>query len=850
MSASPLVDPPIDPSRLPQTVAAGLKIVFVMRSHAHLAYHSTTIEHLLRRRHSIHVLFDPSRTNRDVTEQRSVQVWVAGRNGIDVGYAVPPSGFWHEVLAVTREARTYASYCRRRSGSTIYQERWQKYLPDSLQQFSRTRTGAWVFRRNVTGRLLGAIERRTPADSAIVAALRREAPDCVVASPTTMRSDAGIEYVKAARALAIPSVVPVLSWDNLTTKGLMHVQPDLVLAWHAGHRQEARSIHQVPASRIVVAGSPFFDKWFDRSAPIRSRSATCLQTNLDPSRPYVLYLGSSGTIAGDESWLVLRLAEAIRASSDPWLRKLQLIFKPHPANLRALPKLDAGAVIVWPREPGLPDTSETIRQFRDMLHHAVCVVGINTTGMVDAVLCDRPCVALTVREYDAKQIETVHFRRMVQSKAFYTAHSGKEVLRLLLRLRAGKDTCAGARRKFMRDYARPRGLGGDAGEAAALAIEQAAARRTAADITAAIEREFAGRPAPPPPEVEADPRPSESQVIRRAIEKARKSRIFRHYEQVRDVVLQMMDEQRDYSYSTYWKAESDGFVYMFDASPMVIAKLREHAHHVTGVKAYEYRDHHAARALRFADKLRLLKEQDRSGLFVPEAPQLGGFGYRIQRQLVNLDTLKFYECLVALDRAGVVAPMRAASQRQRVVEIGAGWGGFAYQFKTLFPNTTYIIVDLPPTLLFSVTYLKATFPDARVRMYSEVPEEDLFTGSDEVDFIFLPAHTFSRLALPAVDLAVNIASFQEMTSEQVAGYVQKLADSRCPRLYSLNKDRSKFNDELSSVTDIIRTKYCVERLDVLGVPYNVLEWEPGQDFGPATKHYQHSIGRRESQTSS
>jgi putative sugar O-methyltransferase len=120
-----------------------------------------------------------------------------------------------------------------------------------------------------------------------------------------------------------------------------------------------------------------------------------------------------------------------------------------------------------------------------------------------------------------------------------------------------------------------------------------------------------------------------------------------------------------------------------------------------------------------------------------------------------------------------------------------GWGGFAYQLKTLFPNTTYIIVDLPPTLLFSATYLKAAFPDARMKFYGERPEQELFDDLDQTDFVYLPAHALARARVPAVDVAVNLASFQEMTTEQVTGYVQKLADSGCRQLYSLNRDRSR-----------------------------------------------------------
>jgi putative sugar O-methyltransferase len=336
--------------------------------------------------------------------------------------------------------------------------------------------------------------------------------------------------------------------------------------------------------------------------------------------------------------------------------------------------------------------------------------------------------------------------------------------------------------------------------------------------------------------------PTAANILRDSIEKARSSPAFRHYEHVRDLVLRMMDEAAGYQPSSYWQQEIAGFDYMFDASPLVVAKLREHEYHLTGLRSYEYRQHHADYARRFASKLRQLREVDTSSLFVPESEALGGFGHHIDGQLVNLDTLRFYECRIALDRAGVIEGLRGP-RRHRVLEIGAGWGGFAHQLKTLFPNITYTIVDLPQTLLFSATYLKATFPDARVRIYGEVPAESLFDDLDHTDFLFLPAHAFGRLPIPPADLAVNLASFQEMTTEHVRGYVNKLADSGCRQVYSMNRDRSRYNEELSTVTELLESRYRVERLEVLDVPYTVLVSKPGKPVDPSAADYRHLIGR-------
>ena len=84
-------------------------------------------------------------------------------------------------------------------------------------------------------------------------------PDVVVASPYIFSLSREVEYVKAARSLGIPTVVVVLSWDNLTSKGTFHVLPDLTLVWNSALAEEAASLHDVPKEKLVVTGAPVFD---------------------------------------------------------------------------------------------------------------------------------------------------------------------------------------------------------------------------------------------------------------------------------------------------------------------------------------------------------------------------------------------------------------------------------------------------------------------------------------------------------------------------------------------------------------------------------------------------------------
>lgn len=308
------------------------------------------------------------------------------------------------------------------------------------------------------------------------------------------------------------------------------------------------------------------------------------------------------------------------------------------------------------------------------------------------------------------------------------------------------------------------------------------------------------------------------------LQEAAASDAFGNYLESRRHVLAMLEEQRRLAdeASAYWAEELAAFDYMLDASPLIIRKLRHHCYHLTGLQSYDYRGHHMGRGGAFAAKLAALRDEDRAGLFVPESPNLGGFGHDVGGALVNLDTLKFYECMIALEKAGFLEGVRSpGSGRPIVVEIGAGWGGFAYQFKTVFPHVTYVIVDLPQSLLFSATYLKTMFPAANVYEYDpgaavepEAPEH--------WDLVFLPSWALGQIAQWRPDLAVNMVSFQEMRADQVDRFAALLHGMGCSRLYSLNRDRSPHNSEIVSVRRSLEPYYRLEEVRVLGYPYNFL----------------------------
>jgi len=337
-------------------------------------------------------------------------------------------------------------------------------------------------------------------------------------------------------------------------------------------------------------------------------------------------------------------------------------------------------------------------------------------------------------------------------------------------------------------------------------------------------------------------------------------RAFAAYERVREALVRMKGSPaagpRDSSEpSAYWAQELSNIDFMLDASPIIIRKLRHHAFWITGLRAYDYRVQDDARQELFEERLRALAAIGGSDLLVPEPETLGGFGYRIDGGLHNLDTLKFFEVLVGMRKAGILDPLREAagagpaqagphvphgphvrvdvgagrsrpgSEWPVICEIGGGWGGLAYQLKTLMPGATYVIVDLPELFLFSAVYLQALFPEARLVLWDGTRDATEWRAAD---FVFVPNTRAEVVAAMSPSVTINVASFQEMTTAQVDRYGRLAAAAGCPSIYSLNRERSRYNNELTTVTEALSPYYELQPITLLDTDYTKAMKKPSR----------------------
>lgn len=448
-----------------------MKVLFSGRSVFHFSYYESLVNALTIRGHQVDMLFDEgwSRNQPDLALKSFVE---RKQDHFSWRWGALRQDSLRNLIFGMREFRSYASYLRRPDQSEFYLKRWANYLPASIRWSLDRNFFKKLLKTGLADKLFLLAERLAPVSACIVEDIAQSSPDVIIASPGNMRFDEEIEYIKAGKKLGIPTAILVLSWDNVTTKGLFHVRPDLLLCWNDIHKSEANAVHHIEMSQTLEIGSTFFDKWFDSNRFHQERDEFCERVGIDPQRPYFLYLGSSSNIAADETWLVDELIIAMRNHSDPAIATAQLLIRPHPANAKNYLRFEnVSDVAVWPKVGTLPESEHAQAEFYNSVRHSVAAVGINTSGMIDNIIIGRPCVALVTERYAKTQNEAVHFGHLYHSNAIEIANSSNECANILAALLGKHDDKREARQAFVRRFVRPHGIEFSAGVLGAKALE-------------------------------------------------------------------------------------------------------------------------------------------------------------------------------------------------------------------------------------------------------------------------------------------------------------------------------------------------------------------------------------------
>ena len=135
----------------------------------------------------------------------------------------------------------------------------------------------------------------------------------------------------AAKKHKVRTVLQMLSWDNITTKGRFPVLADHFLAWGPVMQRELMEYYNLDENEITVTGVPHFD------LHVQVREGEVNPEALPSPRPfqgkaYLFFAMSSPRFAPREIDIVEWLAKAVQEGK--FGEEVHLVVRPHPQNVQ------------------------------------------------------------------------------------------------------------------------------------------------------------------------------------------------------------------------------------------------------------------------------------------------------------------------------------------------------------------------------------------------------------------------------------------------------------------------------------------------------------------------------------
>jgi hypothetical protein len=281
--------------------------------------------------------------------------------------------------------------------------------------------------------------------------LERMRRDCGAVVFSNVQTQPAVRFLVAARRLRLPVVGYVASWDHTVGKGVIPKHLDRYVVQNDVMRDDLARYHDVDPARVVVTGWPQTDV-FHRRRPRSDYEALLRRYGLDPARPLVLAMGNTPTNAPYESRFVERL---VGWWDEHGRDRFSLLFRPHPRDRAWRDRFAAalGREGAHVQEPSYTD----LDVLATLLQHGSCVVANAGTILLDALVNGRPSVCVLYDEgappgasFASLNALGEHYRRLMESDAFYRAHDFGEVAAGIERALAQPDELGEERRRVAR----------------------------------------------------------------------------------------------------------------------------------------------------------------------------------------------------------------------------------------------------------------------------------------------------------------------------------------------------------------------------------------------------------------
>ncbi len=435
-----------------------MKIFFLFKNSGYLRNYTSVVRLLADRGHLVQLCF--LKINK-IYPQSAIDRQVKDISGVSYTILRKRNWFWQKPALFIRGLQTYIRFL-----DPYYKEahklksRAAALVPGPVRWLVNLIVGRKGENKWIVINFLKKIENTIPLDPFIVDFLKSQQPDVFLVTPLVDLRGSQIDWLKCAKAMGIKSGLCVASWDNLTNKSLIQIEPDRVFVWNKIQQQEAVELHHIDPSKIVITGAQCYDRLFSRH-PSTSREKFCKKVGLSENELYILYLCSSGFIAPQEVDFVAKWIACLRRSADPLLRKIGILIRPHPQNATQWYDIDfsnLNNVAIYPRAGANPIHGKSLVDFFDSIYHSVVTVGINTSTMIESGILNKPVLTILTPQFRDTQNGTIHFHHLTNGGLLNVSHNLDEHLEQLSRILAGRESYQARIKHFIQNFIRPNGL--------------------------------------------------------------------------------------------------------------------------------------------------------------------------------------------------------------------------------------------------------------------------------------------------------------------------------------------------------------------------------------------------------
>jgi hypothetical protein len=235
-----------------------------------------------------------------------------------------------------------------------------------------------------------------------VSILKRIQPKLVVSTYPVSIIEAKVLH--EARANNIPTLLHLLSWDNITCKGIFPAIADNYIAWGSIMANELKEFYKISDDQISICGVPHFDEHIRIREGAGTRNLIS-EMGLSNENPYLFLAMSSPRFAPKEINIVEWLSKAIE--QNVFGDKMQLVVRPHPQNvqtymadkswLKRLENIESKRVAV--SYPTLSQSKirwsmkkEDMPQLSELITGCAVCLNSGSTVSIDALMHNKPVV--------------------------------------------------------------------------------------------------------------------------------------------------------------------------------------------------------------------------------------------------------------------------------------------------------------------------------------------------------------------------------------------------------------------------------------------------------------------------